>query len=104
MSKSATELMQDVLFSAVVESIASLKAGVKNAPNMLLRDINAIHENSTFADLPPSLQNSIRESARNAFLTMKKEGYSVSSNTVTQTRHIANPKKYPNPRASERSR
>ena len=104
MSKSATELMQDVIFSAVVESISSLKLGVKNAPNMLLRDINAIHANSTLADLPPSLQDSIRESARNAFLALKKEGYSISSNTVTQTRHIASPKKYPNPRASGRSR
>ncbi|MEA3067861.1 MAG: hypothetical protein QOK41_1268, partial [Sphingomonadales bacterium] len=46
-------------------------------PNQLLRDVQAIHPNVTFADLPKELQNSIVESTRAAFTQLLKEGYAV---------------------------
>ena len=59
MTKSATDLMQEIVFSAVLDAIAALKASSKGLPNTLLRDINAIHANTTFADLPKELQSAI---------------------------------------------
>jgi hypothetical protein len=44
----------------------------------LLRDIGAIHTNSTFADLPKELQATITASVRSAFNRLLKEGYSVA--------------------------
>ena len=78
MKKSATEVMQEIMFSAVVDSIEALKGASKGLPNTLLRDLNAIHANATFADLQSELQAAITTSVRAAFARLLKEGYSVS--------------------------
>lgn len=78
MKKSATEVMQEIMFSAVVDSIGALKGASKGLPNTLLRDLNAIHANATFADLQGELQAAITASVRAAFARLLKEGYSVS--------------------------
>ncbi len=78
MAKSATDLMQEIIFSAVIDSIDALKSASKGMPNTLLRDVNALHANSTFADLPKELQATISASVRGAFNRLLKEGYSVS--------------------------
>jgi hypothetical protein len=46
-------------------------------PNQLLRDVQAIHANVTFADLPKELQDAIAASTRAAFTQLLKEGYAV---------------------------
>ena len=70
--------MHDIIVSAVTESIDSLKSASRGMPNTLLRDINAIHPNAAFADLPRELQAAITASVRGAFNRLLKEGYSVS--------------------------
>lgn len=77
MPRAATDVMQSILFSAVLDAIAALKAGSGGLPNNLLRDVQAIHPNVTFADLPKALQDAIVASTRNAFTQMLKEGYAV---------------------------
>jgi hypothetical protein len=78
MTKSATDLMQEILYSAVVDALDALKSASKGVPNTLLRDIGAVHVNATFADLPKELQAAITASVRSAFNRLLKEGYSVS--------------------------
>ena len=78
MSKSATDVMQDIVFSAVIDSIGALKAASKGVPNTLLRDLNAVHANTTLADLPPELQAAIATNVRAAFTRLLKEGYNVA--------------------------
>ena len=79
MIKSATEVMQEIIYSATLDSLAALKAASKGLPNNMLRDLNAIHANTTFADLPKELQASIVASVRAAFTRLLREGYAVSS-------------------------
>src|SRR3954469_23625304 len=78
MTKSATEVMQEIIFSAVMDAIAALKAESKGLPNTLLRDINSLHANSTFVDLPKGMQSAITASVRTAFNRLLGEGYSVA--------------------------
>jgi hypothetical protein len=78
MGKSATDVMHEILFAAVVDAIVALKAASKGVPNTLLRDLNAVHANTTVADLPKELQATIDKSVRAAFTRLLKEGYSVS--------------------------
>ncbi|HEX4737782.1 MAG TPA: hypothetical protein VH331_09480 [Allosphingosinicella sp.] len=78
MTKSATDVMQEIIFSAVLDSIAALKTASKGLPNNLVRDMGAIHANVTFADLPAEVQASIMASVRAAFTRLLKEGYSVA--------------------------
>jgi hypothetical protein len=78
MTKSATDLMQEILYAALVDAVTALKAASKGMPNSLLRDINAIGPNTSFADLPKELQASLSASVREAFNRLLKEGYSVS--------------------------
>ena len=78
MRKSATDVMQDIVAAAVLDAIAALKAASKGLPNNLLRDLNAIHANTTFADLPAEVQNAVSASVRAAFSRLQKEGYAVS--------------------------
>ncbi len=77
MVRAANDVMQSILFSAVLDAIAALKAGSGGLPNQLLRDVQAIHPNVTFADLPKALQDAIVESTRSAFSQLLKEGYAV---------------------------
>ncbi|HKX92305.1 MAG TPA: hypothetical protein VJM15_07770 [Sphingomicrobium sp.] len=77
MPRAATDVMQSIIFSAVLDALAALKRASGGLPNQLLRDVQAIHPNVTFADLPKELQDQIAESTRAAFTTLLKEGYAV---------------------------
>lgn len=80
MKKSATDVMQEILFAAVIDGVVALKEASKGMPNTLLRDVNAIHPNATFADLPKELQAAINNGVRTAFTRLLKEGYAVAPN------------------------
>src|SRR5207245_302643 len=69
--------MQSIIVSAILDGIAALKRASGGLPNQLLRDVQAIHPNVTFADLPKELQDAIAESTRAAFTQLLKEGYAV---------------------------
>ena len=77
MARAASDVMQSIIFSAVLDGIAALKRSSGGLPNQLLRDIQAIHPNVTFADLPKELQDAIVETTRAAFAQLLKEGYAV---------------------------
>jgi hypothetical protein len=77
--------MQSIVFSAVLEALEALKRGSGGLPNQLLRDVQAIHRNVTFADLPKALQDQIVESTRGAFTQLLKEGYAVGPRQQIQT-------------------
>jgi hypothetical protein len=77
MPRAATDVMQSIIFSAVLEGLAALKRASGGLPNQLLRDVQAIHPNVTFADLPKELQDQIAETTRAAFTQLLKEGYAV---------------------------
>jgi hypothetical protein len=84
MPRAANDVMQSILFSAVLDAVAALKAGSGGLPNQLLRDVQAIHPNVTFADLPKPLQDAIVESTRSAFSQLLKEGYAVGPRDQVQ--------------------
>ena len=77
MQRPANEVMQAVIFSAVLDAVQALKKASGGLPNQLLRDVQAIHPNVTFADLPKELQDAIVETTRAAFTQLLKEGYAV---------------------------
>jgi hypothetical protein len=77
MQRPANEIMQAIIFSAILDAVQALKAASGGLPNQLLRDVQAIHPNVTFADLPKPLQDAIVESTRAAFTQLLKEGYAV---------------------------
>lgn len=77
MTRAANDVMQSVIFSAVLDAVAALKKASGGLPNQLLRDVQAIHPNVTFADLPKELQDSIAATTRAAFSQLLKEGYAV---------------------------
>jgi len=77
MARAASEVMQSIIFSAILDGLAALKRASGGLPNQLLRDVQAIHPNVTFADLPKELQDQIAESTRMAFTQLLKDGYAV---------------------------
>jgi hypothetical protein len=77
MQRAANDVMQSILFTAVIDALAALKRASGGLPNQLLRDVQAIHANVTFGDLPKELQDAISESTRTAFTQLLKEGYAV---------------------------
>ena len=77
MARAATDVMQSIIFSAILDGVAALKRASGGLPNQLLRDVQAIHPNVTFADLPKELQDAIAETTRTAFTQLLKEGYAV---------------------------
>ena len=77
MPRAANDVMKSIIFSAVLDGIAALKRASGGLPNQLLRDVQTIHPNVTFADLPKELQDQIAETTRSAFTQLLKEGYAV---------------------------
>lgn len=86
MPRAATDVMQSIIFSAVLDAIAALKSASGGLPNNLLRQVQAIHGNVTQADLPKELQDSIANSVRTAFTQLLKEGYSVAPREAAPVR------------------
>ena len=78
MTKPAAEVMQEILFSAVIDSLAAFKKASKGLPNTLLRDLGAVHPNTTLRDLPEEVQAAIATGVRAAFTRLMREGYSVA--------------------------
>ena len=91
MPRAANDVMQSILFSAMLDGIAALKRASGGLPNQLLRDVQAIHPNVTFADLPKELQDQIAESTRAAFTQLLKEGYAVASRCSSRGRWTESP-------------
>ena len=77
MQRAASDVMQSILLSAVIDALEAMKAASKGVPNLMLRDLQSVHRNTTFADLPKPLQDSIAQSVRAAFTQFLKEGYAV---------------------------
>jgi hypothetical protein len=75
--RAATEVMQSILLSAVIDALDAMKAASGGVPNNMLRDLQSVHRNTTFADLPKPVQDSIAQSVRAAFTQFLKEGYAV---------------------------
>jgi hypothetical protein len=69
--------MQSIIFAAVVDAVEALKASSGGVPNAMLRDLQSLHRNSAYADLPKAVQDSIGLSVRAAFNELLKEGYAV---------------------------
>ena len=78
MTKSATDIMQDVINAAVVDAIVALKDASQGLPNALMRDLASIHANAAFADLPPAIQKAVAASVRDAFSRLRKDGYVIA--------------------------
>jgi hypothetical protein len=85
MPRAANDVMQSIIFSAVLDGIAALKRGSGGLPNQLLRDVQAIHPNVTFADLPKALRDQIAATTRAAFTQLLKEGYAVGPREQMRT-------------------
>lgn len=84
MQRAATDVMQSILLSAVIDALDAMKAASGGVPNNMLRDLQSIHRNTTFADLPKAVQDSIAQSVRAAFTQLLKEGYAVGPRAAIQ--------------------
>jgi hypothetical protein len=102
MTKSATEVMQSIIFSSFADAVTAMKVSSKGMPNLLLRDIAAINENATFSDLPKEVQTALNAATRAAFIRLKKEGYTVAPDSVSVSlpRRSGNPKHNPSRRGA----
>lgn len=84
MQRAASDVMQSILLSAVIDALEAMKAASGGVPNNMLRDLQSVHRNTTFADLPKSVQDSIAQSVRAAFTQLLKEGYAVGPKGAIQ--------------------
>jgi hypothetical protein len=84
MPKAAADVVRSILFSAVIDAIEALRAASKGLPNTMLRDLQSIHRNTAFEDLPKEVQDSIAAGVRSAFNELSKEGYAVGPRSAVQ--------------------
>ena len=82
--RAASDVMQSILLSAVIDALEAMKEASKGVPNLMLRDLQSVHRNTTFADLPKPVQDSIAQSVRAAFTQLLKEGYAVGPKQAVQ--------------------
>jgi hypothetical protein len=82
--RAASDVMQSILLSAVIDALEAMKAASKGVPNLMLRDLQTVHRNTTFADLPKPVQDSLMQSVRAAFTQFLKEGYAVGPKQAVQ--------------------
>jgi len=82
--KAAADVVRSILFSAVIEAIEALRTASRGLPNTMLRDLQSIHRNTAFEDLPKEVQDSIAAGVRSAFNELSKEGYAVGPRAAVQ--------------------
>ena len=94
--------MHDAIFSAVIDAIEAYKSAAKGVPNVLARDVGAVHRNTTPADLPAEVRAAVQASVAGAFARLRKEGYAVAPVEATRAapppRTPARPGPRPGPR------
>ncbi len=78
MSKSAVEVMQEAMFSAIIDAIEAMKKSSGGTQNVLLREIMAIHANTTFDSLSEGVRDSIKTSVTDSLKRLGREGYTVA--------------------------
>ena len=89
MQRAASDVMQSIILSAVIDALEAMKSASKGVPNLMLRDLQSVHRNTTFADLPKAVQDSIAQNVRAAFTQLLKEGYAVGpKQDVQQSRPL----------------
>ena len=84
MQKAAADVVRSILHSAVIDAIEALRTASKGLPNTMLRDLQSIHRNTAFEDLPKEVQDSIGQAVRAAFNELSKEGYAVGPRAAIQ--------------------
>ena len=84
MPKAAADVVRSILFSAVIDAIEALRTASKGLPNTMMRDLQSIHRNTAFEDLPREVQDSIAQAVRSAFNELSKEGYAVGPRAAIQ--------------------
>jgi hypothetical protein len=103
MSKAAIDVMQEIIFFSLVDTISAMQSASKGVPNILMREVNAINANATFSDLSKEAQTAITNSARQAFNRLRKEGYEVALREAAapnQSRRSGTPTRSPNRRGA----
>lgn len=74
---SASEVLRAAIFSAFCAGIEAYRQNAGGLPNVLVRDLAAIHGNTSFSDLPEGVQKALRESTDQAFRKLLQSGYTV---------------------------
>lgn len=84
--------MQDALVAAVLDAINAWKAASGGLPNVLARDLGAVHPNTTMTDLPKEVQAALAASTRATFNRLLKEGYTVAKGAPQRPSYSGGPR------------
>ena len=98
MTKSATDIMGEIIAAAAIDAALAFKAASKGVPNALLRDLGAVHPNTTLDDLPTEVRAAIASGVRAAFTRLQREGYVIAPSRGTMTGPPPPPRPRPAPR------
>lgn len=75
---SASEVLRAAIFSAFCAGIEAYRQNAGGLPNVLVRDLAAIHGNTAFSDLPEGVQKALKESTDQTFRKLLQAGYTVA--------------------------
>ncbi|WP_375401943.1 hypothetical protein [uncultured Sphingomonas sp.] len=78
MAKSATDIMGEIVAAAAIDTVVAFKTASRGVPNALLRDLGAVHLNTTLDDLPVEVRAAVTAGVRAAFTRLQKEGYVIA--------------------------
>ena len=85
MTKSATDIMGEIVAAAAIDTVVAFKTASRGVPNALLRDLAAVHPNTTLDDLPAEVRAAIASGVRAAFTRLQKEGYVIAPSRGSPT-------------------
>ena len=85
MSKSANEIIRASLFSSFISVMEAYRANSGGSPNVLVRDLSAVHANTGFDNIPENVQKALIESANETFRRLMKEGYVIQPKSTPTT-------------------
>ncbi len=91
--------MTDILASSITEALDSMKKSANGMPNVLLRDIQSIHVNSTLDELPDSAKGAILNCVSSALSRLQAEGFVITKKefvTPVKATAAAHRKRNPN--------
>lgn len=74
---SSRQALEEVILRAHVELIKATRQGTKNNQNIFLREVAALHDNTTKADVPDYLKRALVDNTTSMIAWLHKEGFVI---------------------------
>lgn len=74
---SSRAALEEVLLRAHIELVKASRRGTQNNPNIFLREMGALHDNTTRSDIPDYLKKALADNTSSMLAYLHSQGFTI---------------------------